>query len=524
MYKYNLAIHFQHIAEEFADRTALWFSEEETIDYARLNSDANRIARLMLHQGISFGDVVCLSGKKTLYIYAIVLACLKIGAIYSVFDPDSPIERLQKIFSTCRPRLLLAESSILQKLDAAIKEMSIIPIDKEPDKLAIAMAEFGDKNLEYTRSITGENSSYIMYTSGSTGLPKGAVMTHANVLNLIGWSRETYEITERDILTNVNPMYFDNSVFDFYSALFTGACLVPFSKEDVRDPKRLVEKVDAAGCTLWFSVPSLLIFLQTMKATDGKYLRSVRRFVFGGEGYPKAKLKQLYDVYSDTSEFFNVSGPTECTCICSSYKVTGEDFNNLQGFPPLGSIAKNFSFLILDEDGKRVPEGELGELCLLGPNVGKGYYNDPVRTAVSFVQNPFNDKFQERMYKTGDLVRLGPRDGKLYIHGRIDNQIKHMGYRIELEEIESALHRLDYISEAVAIHSQDKGLSQIIAVVASRKEFGEDQLRQDLKEIIPDYMVPSAVFREEMLPKNPNGKVDRRKLTEKYTRVLRKVE
>ena len=341
-------------------------------------------------------------------------------------------------------------------------------------------------------------------------------MTHANVLNLIEWSRETFAINPDDVVTNVNPLYFDNSVFDFYSSLFNGARLVPFSKQEVRDPKILVEKIDTAGCTLWFSVPSLLIFLQTMKAADGTHLQSVRRFIFGGEGYPKAKLKLLYEAYSDKSQLFNVYGPTECTCICSSYRITGLDFADAQGLPPLGYIADNFNYLILDEEGQSVPVGETGELCLLGPNVGKGYYNDIERTAASFVQNPHNNKFREIMYKTGDLVKFEPADGKLYIQGRKDNQIKHMGYRIELEEIESALHRLDYVSEAAALHASLNGLSRIVAVVASSKEFADDQIRLDLKRIIPDYMIPSVFHREVMLPKNPSGKVDRRYLAEKY--------
>src|SRR6185436_20924310 len=146
--------------------------------------------------------------------------------------------------------------------------------------------------------------------------------------------------------------------------------------------------------------------------------------------------KALFDSYSATSELFNVYGPTECTCVCSSYKLSASDFIDLQGLPPLGHIAKNFDFLIVDDDNAEVPPGETGELCLLGPNVGKGYYNDPARTAAAFVQNPRQQAFSEIMYKTGDLVRLDPEDGKLYISGRKDNQIKHMGYRIELEEIE----------------------------------------------------------------------------------------
>lgn len=516
MYEYNLGLRFQRIAEQYADRPALWFNAQKIISYRQLNSMANQMACLLVARNVTAGDVVCLSGTKTLYSYAAMLACLKIGAIYSILDPDSPVERLRKILSTCTPKLLLAEESFLHKLAQVTADLCITPLTTDERVLVPNIQKYSDDNLEQTRYVTGTNPAYIMYTSGSTGFPKGAVMTHGNVLNLIAWSQETYAISSEDILTNVNPLYFDNSVFDFYSALFIGACLVPFAKEEVRDPKLLVEKVDAAGCTLWFSVPSLLIFLQTMRATDGNYLRSIRRFVFGGEGYPKAKIKRLYDTYGDSSEFHNVYGPTECTCICSSYRITDEDLQNIQGLPPLGKLANNFSFLILNEDEKQVPAGEVGELCLLGPNVGKGYYNDPGRTAASFVQNPYNTKFQEIMYKTGDLARLDPADSKLYIQGRKDNQIKHMGYRIELEEVEAALHCLDYIAEAAALHSSANGLSKLMAVVAMRDPIPDEQIRQDLKHIIPDYMVPAIFYHEEMLPKNPNGKVDRRALAAKY--------
>lgn len=516
MYEYNLALRFQETVTQYPQRTCLWFSPSDTFTYQDLNSLANRCARLLLDYGISPGEVVCISGSKTVHTFAIMLACLKTGAVYSIFDPDSPVERLRKIFVTCRPRLIVAESQLLQDLGPVTTELETLSMEKDGEKLSSHIAVLENTNLEISKSITGENPAYIMFTSGSTGFPKGAVMTHANVLNLIAWSRETYGLTSEDVLTNVNPLYFDNSVFDVYSALFNGACLVPFSKQEARDPKRLVEKVDGAGCTLWFSVPSMLIFLQTMKATSGRYLRSIRRFIFGGEGYPKAKLKALYDTYANTSEFFNVSGPTECTCICSSYKISADDFHDLQGFPPLGAIAANFSYLILDEENRKVAEGELGELCLLGPNVGKGYYNDPQRTAASFVQNPYNDKFREIMYKTGDLVRLDPADGKLYIHGRKDNQVKHMGYRVELEEIENALHRIDSITEAIVLHANTNGLSQLIAVMATQTDISDDQVREELRKIIPDYMVPSVFHREGTLPKNPNGKVDRKAIQEKY--------
>jgi D-alanine--poly(phosphoribitol) ligase subunit 1 len=514
MYTYNLALQFEAIVEQFPHHLALWFHELETYSYIELNQRANRMARLLLQQGLAVKDVVCISGLKNIHTYTLMLACLKVGSVYSIFDPDSPVERLRKIFLTCQPRLIAADEELLQNLGDCLAELSIRPLSISD--LATSLYDFEEMDLPVSKTVNGSNPAYIMFTSGSTGVPKGAVMTHNNVLNLLAWSRETYRITPDDVLTNVNPLYFDNSVFDFYSSVFTGACLVPFSKQETRNPKLLVEKIDAAKCTLWFSVPSLLIFLQTMKAANGKYLRTIKRFIFGGEGYPKSKLKALFDIYSTTSEFFNVSGPTECTCICSSYKITTDDFHDLQGFPPLGSIAANFSYLILDEENSMVPKGELGELCLLGPNVGLGYYNDAERTAASFVQNPYNGAFREIMYKTGDLVRLDPTDGKLYIHGRKDNQIKHMGYRIELEEIENALHQLPNISEAVALHTTRGGLSRIIAVLAVRQPLNDDQIRQALRKLIPDYMIPSTFYYEEVLLKNPNGKLDRKRLKEKY--------
>lgn len=509
MYEYNLGIRFQTVAEGSADRTAIWFGDGETVTYGALNRRANRVARGLLDAGVSPGHLVCVSGEKSVYTFATMLACLKIGAAYCVLDPESPPERLRKIVSRCEPALLLGGAEFLgviagTGLDVAVAETGS------------TAAEHDDSNLTHTRAVTGSHAAYVMFTSGSTGFPKGAVITHANVLNLIEWGKATFAIAENDRLTNVNPLYFDNSVFDFYSALFNGACLVPFSKDEVRDPKLLVDKVAAGACTLWFSVPSLLMFLQTMRATDGRNLSTVRRFVFGGEGYPKAKLKLLYDAYGSASELFNVYGPTECTCICSSYRITDGDFEDLRGLPPLGELAANFGYLILDESGRRVPTGETGELCLLGPNVGKGYYHDHDRTAASFVPNPYNDAFEEIMYRTGDLVRLDPDDGKLYIQGRRDNQIKHMGYRIELEEIEAALHCLDYIAEAVAIHKAVDGSSRLAAVIKAREEVDDARIREDLGSIIPAYMIPSDFHREDTLPKSPNGKLDRASLAARY--------
>jgi D-alanine--poly(phosphoribitol) ligase subunit 1 len=518
MYKYNLGISFEEIVEKYSDNVALKFNATDSVSYEILNNKSNQLARYLLGKGVRQNDVVCISGDKKVSTFASMIACLKIGAVYTILDPDSPVERLRKIIMTCLPKILVIEQEVEQKIRVIKKELTATIINNETDEFEKNIKLFEHTNLKESRNVTGTNPAYIMFTSGSTGFPKGAVMTHNNVLNLIDWSIETFNFSSDDILTNVNPLYFDNSVFDFYTSLFSGACLVPFSKDTVTNPQLLVSLIDELRCTSWFSVPSLLMYLQTMKVLDKSNMKFIKRFIFGGEGYPKSKLKKLYDMYSDRVEFYNVYGPTECTCMCSSYKITAEDCVDLQGFPPLGKIADNFSYLILDGDNEKVQNGEVGELCLLGPNVGKGYCNDPERTQVSFVQNPYNEHYAEKMYKTGDLVKYNSEDGKIYIMGRSDNQIKHMGYRIELEEIETALSCLTYVSQAAVLPGNSRGLSQIVAVISSEDGFGEKTIREDLKQIIPDYMIPTIVYFEKELPKNSNGKVDRIKLAEKYLR------
>ena len=514
MYEYNLGIRFENIVKRYPKNTAIKFSKSIAISYKKLNSKVNQFARYLLEQGLNQNDVVCITGTKNIYTYVCMLACLKIGAAYSILDDKSPVERLERIIINCLPKILFIDNVLEKSLNKLIKQLKIKVIIN--NKIEKKLQNYEKSNLEITRKITSVSPAYIMFTSGSTGFPKGALITHGNLLNLISWSIKTYNIRPTDILTNVNPLYFDNSVFDFSSALFSGACLIPFSKDIVANPVLLVKLINELKCTLWFSVPSLLIYLDTMKVLNKNNMKFITRFIFGGEGYPKPKLKLLYDLYSNRCDIFNVYGPTECTCICSSYKITLKDFADPNGLAPLGKIAENFSYLIIDNNGNITAPNATGELCLLGPNVGKGYYNDPKRTQEKFVQNPNNSRYPEIMYKTGDLVKYNPVDDNIYFVGRKDNQIKHMGYRIELDEIEAALNRLIYISEAAVIHGYINKISQIIAIVSLKQAIGEKKIREDLKQIIPVYMIPNKLFVEKTLPKNPNGKIDRKFLAKKY--------
>ncbi|NCX94404.1 MAG: hypothetical protein EBX40_06990, partial [Gammaproteobacteria bacterium] len=228
--------------------------------------------------------------------------------------------------------------------------------------------------------------------------------------------------------------------------------------------------------------------------------------------------KQLFDLFSSRIRFTNVYGPTECTCICTAYEVGAQDFSTLEGILPLGAMNPNFGFLILDDSGRPVSQGELGELCLLGPCVGRGYYGQMELTAKAFKQNPNQSHLTEWMYCTGDLVVQHPKTQTLHFVARKDNQIKYQGYRIELDEIESAFYTLPYVNEAAVIYIQDPESppGKIKAVVSVQGEIDESRIIQDLRARLPEYMLPRRIFFQSELPKNKNGKVDRVTLTREY--------
>ena len=503
MHQYNLGIKFEEIVKLNGSNNAILF-ETTKVSYDQLNLMANRIAHFLLERGVCKADVVALSSIKNLTTFSTILACLKIGAIYCVFDRKSPVERLKRIFGNCNPKYIVSDQSLGTSTYG--ENTAILDLHGSMQKEIQKMPVESPKTLKMIHS---GNPAYIMYTSGSTGNPKGVTITHGNAINLINWSFDEYGFGPGERLTNVNPLFFDNSIFDFYSSLFTGACLVPFSREDLKNPVKLLQDIKRKKCTSWFSVPSLLIYLQTMNSLKSDSFPHIKRFIFGGEGYIKSKLVKLFRLYGKRARIYNVYGPTECTCICSSYEISESDFENLDGLPPLGSIANNFDFIILDSNDNLAAIDKTGELLLMGDNVGLGYYNDEVRSLKSFVQNPLHSKYNQIVYRTGDLVRFCSIDNKIYFEGRADYQIKHMGYRIELGEIESALYRFKDIDEAAVVYTEHNNVKKIIGFFVSKNKLPVLQVRDHIKKHIPAYMVPQFLVQIEEIPKNSNGKIDR---------------
>jgi D-alanine--poly(phosphoribitol) ligase subunit 1 len=513
-YQYNLGIKFSNIARKHKLKTALKYPDGKCIDYTYLDELSNQLGKYLINKNFHKGDVIAIFNDKSSTAYSLMLACLKTGIIYTNLDISSPWTRLEKIINTCKPSAIFfdkKEEAIQNALSGLHSDILLINLDDVNFRNDIFSRTKG--TLSESLLVHGCDAAYIMFTSGSTGFPKGAVMSHSNLLSFIEWGSMTFQVSEDDIFTNVNPIYFDNSVFDFYVSIFNSATLVPLSNELVKNAKQLVAVINESRCTIWFSVPSLLVYLLTTKALSKDDFKDVKRISFGGEGFPKNKLKHLFDMYGDRMTFFNVYGPTECTCICSSYIVTSRDFDNMSELAPLGKIAPNFGYEILPVDEENI---DFGELALTGPCIGLGYYNDVERTSFSFTQNP-NKKFRQIMYKTGDLVERS-ENNHLHFKGRMDNQIKHMGYRIELEEVEAAFNTLDYIEDVGVIYEKlTQELGQIKAFVCvSGGHKDSKSILADVKNFLPSYMVPKVLRILGELPKNANGKIDRIKLASLY--------
>ncbi len=510
MYTYNLGNAFCAVVSAHGERVALRYAET-SYTYAELSAMAEQSMQLLLNAQCRQGDVIAIAHTKAPQSYALMLAALMLGMPYVNIDVSSPAARTMRILQTSQPKILCYDSaedtSAMQELAKqhgcpALSLMDIQPHTPRPS--AEALATFAAKMAQ----VDGATLAYIMFTSGSTGTPKGVAISHENLTHFIAWAQSCFSIRPEDIFAQISPMYFDNSVFDFYTALFCGASLAPIARPMLTAPLDLVAHIEQMQCSIWFSVPSLLMYLMTMKVLSPARLPAIRSFSFGGEGYPKVELKKLYDHYSSRARIVNVYGPTECTCICSAYDLTDTDFEDVEGLPTLGQLNQNFDYLILDHAEQ---ESTQGELCLLGPNVASGYFNDPERTAAAFFTLQSPERYGKRMYKTGDIIRQ--EEGKLYFVGRKDNQIKHMGYRIELEEIEHALISLANIDQAAVIYERSQALyGRIVAYVASKEQPDTQDILTALKDLLPAYMLPNKVHVLESLPKNANGKVDKHAL------------
>jgi D-alanine--poly(phosphoribitol) ligase subunit 1 len=499
---HNLALKFQEVAHTSPAAAAL-LCDGQHYDFQALNGLANRFARWLAERGVSQSQVVCLELPKIIEAYALALACIKIGAPYAFLDPAAPIERARLMIDRCQPALVVS-------IRDGTGNRVVIGDEQRRENLREEILGFANNNLEKTEQITGTDPAYVMFTSGSTGEPKGVVIPHQGVLHLVEWAAHDLGIGPGDRLTNVNPIYFDNSVFDIYAGLLNGAAVVALDALKGRPPAELVAEITRNRCTFFFAVPTLFMYLDSMHLLTPDKLPSVGRFMFGGEGFPLARLRRFYENFGGKAQLFNCYGPTETSCICSGFEITSSALDTGEGLAPLGRLNPSFSGRILDEDLKPVAAGAVGELWLGGPCVGLGYLNNPDETAKRFCQDPLIDGYRAILYRTGDLVALDQQTGLLRFRGRADNQVKLRGYRVELEEIDHAMASIPGVVRALAIVLHDAGGSNRLAAAYSGRQFDDADLLARCNERLPAYMVPSRFTWLQDIPTNANGKADRR--------------
>jgi amino acid adenylation domain-containing protein len=502
-------------AKAYPDKPAVW-ARGKSITYRELDERSNQLAHLLRQRGIQKGDRVGLFFPKCVESIVSMLGVLKAGGVYVPLDPQAPADRVGYIISNCGVRILITNADKRKDLTGetlALLEACVLTEGEGNSVDLIAWSQLSEFPASHGPNVTlvETDLAYILYTSGSTGRPKGVMLTHQNALTFVEWCAEEFQVRSDDRLSNHAPLHFDLSVFDVYNTLEAGATVYLITEDLALFPTSLANFIDNQKITIWYSVPSALMLLLLHGRLTPAKLNSLRVILFAGEVFPMKYLRQLAEI-STKSDLYNLYGPTE-TNVCTFYKVERERLAEMEKLP-IGIACANTECFSVTPEGKLAGKGEAGELYVRGPSVTYGYWADPDKTQKMVVPNHFQENFEEKMYRTGDIVTVG-EDGNYYFQGRRDSMIKSRGYRIELGEIETALLSHPGVREAAVLAVPDEIIgNRIRAVVAPHisGSLGVLELQQYCASRVPKYMIPELVDLYDELPKTSTGKIDRVKL------------
>jgi amino acid adenylation domain-containing protein len=497
----------------------------EALTYGELDRWSNSLARTLQSHGCCPGDRVGLLVSKWPLAVASILGILKADCVYVPLDIESPVPRAIEILHNSEPRLLLVDAlggKTLRELrsdsskPAGFRAASIEQSTGISDRNGYAFC--GDDIAGFSGDPTSyrnrpDDPAYILYTSGSTGAPKGVPVTHASVAHFIDWATAYFKPTSEDRVSGHPPLHFDLSVFDIFGAFASGAELHLVPAFLNLSARAIAEFIRSSELTQWFSVPSALNYMAKFDTVGHGDFPKLKRILWCGEVLPTATLRYWMERLPAV-QFTNLYGPTEATIASSYYTVPSVPQTNES--IPIGRPCKGESLLVLDERLRPVPQDVIGDLYIGGVGLSPGYWKDEQKTRRAFLQNPMGSG---RIYKTGDRAKVGC-DGLIYFAGRADNQIKSRGYRVELGEIEAALNRIEDLKESavVAIPSDGFEGSLICCAFAPLEGSGVTSisLREALRATLPHYMLPGRWMSLDRLPKNTNGKIDRTVLTQLF--------
>lgn len=494
--------YLENSERKYPDKPAV-VDEQGTDTYRQLAHSARAVGTGLVERGLRPNMVVAVMIGKNRKALSAFWGITYAGGIYAPMDCGAPAERLRKIFEVLCPAYVLTDAENAAAAAQLVCGEQILYweelTDTKPDE---------DRLTAIQKRRIDVDPLYIICTSGSTGVPKGVVISHRAVIDFTEESSEVMDFSEKESFANQAPFYFDASVPDLYCTIRNSATLHIIPEKWFSFPIRVLEYIRKEKINAIFWVPSALIVTANLRALPEVDVTCLKKIMFCGEVMP-VKQYNMWKKYVPDAVYVNYYGPSETT-YASTYYIIDRNFSPEETLP-IGNAAVNTDVLILNECNRECERGEIGELCIRGSGVALGYYNNPEKTEEAFVQNPLTPFYRDIMYRTGDLVKRNERDEIMYV-GRRDFQIKHMGYRIEMGEIEAAVMGIDQVQRACCIYNRRK--QTIILLYAGT--ISSEQVKEEVKEKVPAYMVPGIIKQLDQLPMNANGKVDRRLLGEQY--------
>ncbi len=505
-----------------ADDAALVMGAER-LSYGELEQLSDRLAAQLVAAGCRPGDRVALLMSKRPLALVAIQATLKAGCVYVPLDASTPAARLALILASAEPALLLAAPEVAPLLDDLATTLPLPPlwsVTAEPVAGERVRGERtrGDWDVDGGEPgvrVGPDDPAYLLFTSGSTGQPKGVVITHRNVVSFAEWFVGKFGSRPGERVSCHPPLHFDLSTLDVYTAFAAGAELHLVPPQLSLDPRGLAAWIRDSELNRWVSVPSVLSYMTKFNAVGESDFPALERILWCGEVLPTPILADWMRRLPQVS-FTNLYGPTEATVASSWYDVPAPPADETEPVP-IGRACEGEELLVLDQELRPAAVGESGELCIAGAGLSPGYWRDPERTEEAFRADPRPGHEGERVYRTGDLGRVD-EDGLFHFLGRADSQIKSRGYRIELGEVESALGSVEGVHECAVVGVDGEGFEgvSICAAYVGGDDLEPPQLRRALKELLPSYMLPARWLALEELPKNLNGKVDRPALRDRF--------
>jgi amino acid adenylation domain-containing protein len=492
--------------------------EAESLTYGEIDAYSNRLAAVLQRHGCARGDRVAVLMSNSPRAVASLIGALKAGCAYVPLDPSGGMARTADMLRQCEPKVLLAGGCDAHIVDdfashGALGSAAVgwLGPNGPPTRVDFTLADVEAAAPEAPATDVGpDDLAYILFTSGTTGSPNGVPITHASAYAFIDWAVRHFGLGPEDRLSGHTALTFDLSTFDIYATFAAGAELHQVPKRVRLLPHEVGSFIQERRLTLWFSVPSQLAYVARFHALEGKDLTSLRHVVWCGDVLPTPALIYWKHKLPGVT-FTNLYGPTEAT-VASSYYQVPDDFDDPRATIPIGTACEGEELLILDEQLGRVPDGDIGDICIRGVGLSPGYWRDPVRTAAAFLQDPQATNGSGRVYRTGDRGRRGP-DGLVHFLGRSDFQIKTSGYRVEPAEVENAILGLDEVAACavVAVKVDDFSGSAIgcAYVPSNGKPLRPGEIKLRLADTLPAYMVPTRWLVLEELPVDSRGKVDR---------------